>query len=173
MTPMDVTDLVDLELVKRLKYRYLRCLDQKLWDEIGDCFTADAVAEYSAGAYSHHGRDAIVEFLRTSMGSEDMLSSHRCHHPEIDFTGTDDEGRRTATGIWALEDTVLLLDWDLSLRGAAWYHDRYVKVGEDWRISHTGYRRTFEEVQSRQGVPGLRLTAHWWATGGRSELEAG
>ena len=81
MTPMDVADLVDLELVKRLKYRYLRCLDQKLWDEIGGCFTPEAVAEYSAGAYTHSGRDAIVEFLRTSMGSEQMLSSHRCHHP--------------------------------------------------------------------------------------------
>ncbi len=169
---MDVTDLVDLELIKRLKYKYLRCLDQKLWDEIASCFTPDAVAEYSAGAYTHEGRDAIVEFLRTSMGSEQMLSSHRCHHPEIDLTGTDDQGRRTATGTWALEDTVLLLDWDLSLRGAAWYTDTYVKEGDTWLIARAGYRRTFEEVHSREGIPGLRLTAHWWTTGGRSELEA-
>ena len=36
MTP---EDLVEIELIKRLKYKYARCLDQKLWDEIGECFT--------------------------------------------------------------------------------------------------------------------------------------
>jgi len=41
MTP---ADLVEIELIKRLKYKYARCLDQKLWDEIAECFTADAHA---------------------------------------------------------------------------------------------------------------------------------
>jgi hypothetical protein len=27
-------DLVELERIRRLKYRYLRCVDLKLWDEI-------------------------------------------------------------------------------------------------------------------------------------------
>ena len=31
MTP---EDLVEIEQIKRLKYRYLRCLDQKLWDQV-------------------------------------------------------------------------------------------------------------------------------------------
>jgi len=29
MTP---ADLVEIELIKRLKYKYMRCLDQKRWD---------------------------------------------------------------------------------------------------------------------------------------------
>ena len=81
MTP---EDLVEMELIKRLKYRYLRCLDQKLWDEIETCFLPDATARYGGGLYEFEGRDAIMEFLRTSMGATTMLSSHRCHHPEID-----------------------------------------------------------------------------------------
>jgi hypothetical protein len=44
-------DLVEIELIKRLKYRYLRCLDQKLWDEIETCFTPDATARYGGGLY--------------------------------------------------------------------------------------------------------------------------
>ena len=56
--------------------------------------------------------------------------------------------------------------------GAAFYVDEYRKVGDDWKISHTGYKRSYEEMQSRD-VPGLRLTASWWATGGVSELDAG
>ena len=84
MTP---EDLVEIEAIKRLKYRYIRCLDQKLWDDIGGCFTADAVAAYSGGAYTFEGRDAIVDFLRRSMGAETFHSSHRVHQPEIDLTG--------------------------------------------------------------------------------------
>ena len=41
MTP---EDLVEIELIKRLKYRYMRCLYQKLWDEMTTCFTPDVTA---------------------------------------------------------------------------------------------------------------------------------
>ena len=82
-------DLVEIELIKRLKYRYARCLDLKLWDEIAGCFTDDAVAAYSGGGYSFEGREAIVDFLRRSMGAETFHSSHKMHHPEIDLTGPD------------------------------------------------------------------------------------
>jgi hypothetical protein len=162
MTP---EDLVEIELIKRLKYRYLRGLDQKLWDELETCFTPDATARYGGGLYEFDGRDAIMEFLRTSMGATTMLSSHRCHHPEIDLTGP---GR--AVGTWALEDTVILTDLGLNVQGAAFYSDRYVKVDDQWLISHTGYRRTYEELMPRGSVAGLKLTADWWATEGRSTL---
>ena len=165
MTP---ADLVELEAIKQLKYRYLRCLDQKLWDEIVDCFTPDAVAEYSGGKYSYEGRDAIVAFLRRSMGADSFHSSHRCHHPEIDLTSPT-----TATGVWALEDVVIEERFALTIRGAAFYTDAYRKQDGAWRIERTGYLRTYEEVQPRKEVPGLRLTASWWRTGGRSELPAG
>ena len=44
-----------------------------------------------------------------------------------------------------------------SLRGAAFYRDEYVKVGSEWKIQHTGYERTFEEMASRKDS-GWRLT---------------
>jgi hypothetical protein len=165
LTPQD---LVEHEALKRLKYKYLRCLDQKLWDEMVECFTADAVAAYSGGKYSYEGRDAILAFLKKSMGAETFLSSHRCHHPEIELTGPD-----TATAVWALEDVVIEEKWGITIRGAAFYRDEYVKQDGAWRIRRTGYKRTYEEIQSRKDVPGLRLTASWWGTGGRSELPAG
>ncbi len=65
MTP---EDLVEIEQIKRLKYRYLRCLDQKLWDELTECFEPDATASYGGGAYVRDGREAILEFISTSMG---------------------------------------------------------------------------------------------------------
>lgn len=57
---MEPTDLLELEAIKRVKYAYMRCIDQKLWDDIGALFTDDAVASYSGGKYHFEGRDAIV-----------------------------------------------------------------------------------------------------------------
>lgn len=166
--PMTPEDLVEIEAIKRLKYAYARCLDQKLWDEIAACFTADAIAAYSGGGYTFEGRDAIVDFLRRSMGAETFHSSHKMHNPEIDLTGPD-----TATGIWALDDVVIDTQWDITIRGASFYEDDYVKQDGRWMIRRTSYKRVFEELQPRGNVEGLKLTASWWSTGGRSSLPAG
>ena len=58
MTP---EDLVEMEQIKQLKYRYLRCLDQKLWDEIETCFLPDTTARYGGGLYEFEGNvDCLV-----------------------------------------------------------------------------------------------------------------
>jgi hypothetical protein len=162
MTP---NDLVEIELIKRLKYRYLRCIDQKLWDELEQCFVEDATASYGGGAYTYEGRGPIMEFLRGSMASSAMLTSHKCHHPEIELVGPDQ-----AVGVWALEDTVIHGEFGVTIQGAAFYTDEYLKVDGEWRIRHTGYKRTFEEIFPRKSIEGLTLTAEWWGTDGRSSL---
>ncbi len=164
-TELTPADLVEMERIKRLKYAYLRCLDQKRWEEMRGLLTDDCVGSYSGGANHYEGADAIVAFMERTMGADTFHSSHRCHHPEIDLTGPG-----TATATWALEDTVIDTAWDISIRGAAFYEDTYRKVDGEWRIARTGYKRTFEEIQPRVSTEGLRLTASWWATGGVSEL---
>ena len=146
-------DLQELEAIKRLKYKYLRCLDQKLWKDLEGCFTEDATAAYGDGKYSFDGRAKIMEFLIGAMDSPTMLTSHRCHHPEIDIAGD------TATGIWALEDVVIETKANITIRGAAFYRDEYVKVGGEWKIKSTGYARTYEEMSSRADTPSLKLTS--------------
>lgn len=158
-------DLAEIEAIKRLKYKYMRCLDQKLWEDIEDCFVEDATAAYGGGAYSFQGREAIVAFLRRSMGAESFHSSHQVHHPEIEITGPSN-----ARGVWALQDVVIDTGWEITVRGAAFYEDEYVKTDGTWRIRATGYKRIYEEIQPRKDVAGLRLTASWWQTGGQSEL---
>jgi SnoaL-like domain len=164
---VDLQDLIEIEEIKRLKYRYIRCLDQKLWDEMGTCFVDDAVALYSGGKYRYEGRAAIIEFLSRSMGADTFHSSHRVHQPEIDLTSAT-----TATGTWAMDDVVVMTDWQLTVRGAAFYTDEYVKVDDAWKIAMTGYKRTYEEIQPRGPVEGLQLTASWWTTGGVSSIDA-
>jgi hypothetical protein len=59
----------------------------------------------------------------------------------------------------------------VTVRGAAFYSDEYVKVAGAWKIKSTGYKRSFEEIEPLDR-PGRKLTASWWATDGQSELPA-
>lgn len=170
MDDLTVEDLLDIERIRRLKYAYLRCLDQKDWDGIAGLFTDDATASYSGGRYTYSGRQDIVAFLVRNMGREAFHSSHRVHHPEIDVDGD------TATGTWALEDTVVDTEWGFLLFGAAFYVDRYRRETDEsgvttWRIEHTGYRRSFEAITPTAGIDGFQVTASWWGTDGRSSLQ--
>ncbi len=142
MTP---SELVEIEQIKRLKYKYMRCIDQKLWDEMRECFTADATTAYSGGKYAFEGIEAIMKFMVESMDRPSFLSSHRVHHPEIRLTSDS-----TATGTWALEDYVVDTQHEITIHGAAFYEDRYVKRDGEWKIQHTGYERTFEEMGPRK-----------------------
>ena len=162
--PQTPADLVEIAQIHELKYRYVRCIDTKAWDELGTLFTDDATASYGGGATTLAGKPAIMEFLTTSMASESMLTSNKVHQPEITLTGPD-----TASGVWALDDVVIMDDLGLVVRGASFYDDRYDKVDGDWLIAHTGYRRVFEEIEPRS--PDVKLTASWWATDGRSSLQ--
>jgi hypothetical protein len=80
------------------------------------------------------------------------------HQPEIELTSPT-----TATGVWALDDIVIETEAKLTIRGAAFYHDEYVKIGGQWKIKSTGYQRLFEERLSRSDTPSWHLTANRWA----------
>jgi hypothetical protein len=152
-----MVELRELEAIKRLKYKYMRCLDQKRWDELAECFTEDATSAYGGGKFSFEGRDAIMEFLRNAMGADSFLSTHTIHQPEIEFTS-----ETTATGVWALHDTVIETKANIVIRGAAFYEDQYVKVDGEWKIRSTGYERIYEETLSRGDIPSLKLTENRW-----------
>jgi hypothetical protein len=152
-----MVDLYEIEAIKRLKYTYLRCLDLKQWDELAACFTPDATAAYGDGQYAFNGRDQIMQFLRDALGGHNLISSHRVQQPEIDLTSPT-----TASGTLALDDIVIETTSNFVIRGAAFYHDQYVKVGGAWKIKATGYQRLFEERLSRSDTPSWHLTANRW-----------
>lgn len=154
---MSPADLVEMEEIKRLKYRYVRAVDLKLWDELADTLTPEAEAAYNGGKLCFHGRHQIVEFVRSSLADADMLTSHRVHHPEIELTSPT-----TATATWALDDVVISQSGKVTIRGSAYYRDELVKQGGRWKIHRTGYRRIYEEMESRDR-PDLTLTDTWWA----------
>jgi hypothetical protein len=155
-------DHAALEQIRQLKYRYLRCVDLKRWDEIGDTFTAGATASYGTPALGGKpidltGRDEIVAFLRESLG-RDIITVHAASQPEITVDGD------TAAGTWSFQDTVIATRYRVVITGAAFYEDRYARERDgQWRIAHTGYVRTYEAMMSLDDLPSFQLTANRWA----------
>ncbi len=148
-----VRALEDIEAIKRLKYKYLRCLDLKLWDELAECFTPDATTDYADGELHFEGVEAIMKFLRESLGPETgIIDVHHCHHPEIELTS-----ETTATGTWAMWNYLIGKPINWGFRMAAHYHDQYVKVDGQWKIRSTGYKRIFQEEWERTDSPSLKL----------------
>ena len=148
-------DLASIEAIKQVKYRYLRALDTKHWDAFAETLAEDITADYGASmgiAHQFNDRAAVVDFMRSSLPAN-VLSEHRVSHPEISLTGPD-----SASGIWYLQDRVIMPDYDLMLIGAAFYHDRYTRTADGWKISATGYERTYEATMSLSGIADFKVT---------------
>ena len=153
-------DLIALEEIRSLKYRYARLLDLKRWDEFAALFTADATADYGTKVTSEplalRGRDAIVSYMRDALGGN-IITVHLCAQPEIDIDGD------SAEGTWCFEDTVIVPEHRVMIKGSAYYQDRYRRVDDAWRIAHIGYERTYELMVSFDDMPSLQLLANRWA----------
>ena len=143
----------DHHAIERLKYRYLRALDLKIWDEFADTLTPDVTASYGP-KLRFEGRDAVVDFMRNSLPPA-IITVHHCHHPEIEIDGD------TATGTWYLDDKVIITEHRMLLTGAAFYDDAYRRDDDTWRIARTGYVRSYEATQPLPD--GWTLTANRWA----------
>jgi hypothetical protein len=138
----------DIDEIQQVKYRYLRALDTKHWDDFADTLTEDIIGDYDASiGESHHftDRDTLVEFMRTSMPAN-IITEHRVTHPEITVNGDE------ASGTWYLQDRVIVPDFNFMLIGAAFYHDQYRKTGDGWKISKTGYDRTYDATMSTENL---------------------
>ena len=161
MSPRDfAASLADIEAIKQVKYRYLRALDTKHWDDFADTLTEDVAGDYgsSVGKELHFtNRTDLVDYMRSACGPT-VATEHRVTHPEITVTGD------TASGIWYLQDRVIVPEYNFMLIGAAFYHDQYRRTADGWRISATGYDRTYEATMSVAGMdfkvkPGRALAA--------------
>lgn len=139
----------DIGQIKQLKYRYLRTLDLKQWEEYAECFVPEVTCDYAGLVFEN--RDALVSYMRENLG-DGLISMHHAHHPEIVVDGDQ------ATGRWYLEDKVIAPDFDFVLEGAAFYTDRYVRTPDGWRIAHTGYRRTYEMTMSTADLASYKVT---------------
>ena len=143
-----MADADAIEAIKRVKYRYLRALDTKHWDDFADTLTEDIVGDYGSSLGKEHhftNRTELVEYMRTSMPAG-VITEHRVTHPEITVDG------EVAEATWYLQDRVIVPEYNFMLFGAGFYHDRYRKTEDGWKICATGYDRTYDVSQSVEGL---------------------
>lgn len=138
-----ISRLEDIEEIRNLQGKYQRCLDNRDFDELANCFTVDAASSYGNNTMSYQGRDNIIKFLASVMDIK-MVSTHLIHAGEINWIDTNN-----AEATWYLEDYLLHKAYLLKIHGAANYHVTYRKIDGKWFISSIGYERTYEYVEHR------------------------
>jgi uncharacterized protein (TIGR02246 family) len=132
-----------IESIKQLKARYFRTLDSKDWPAMRQVFADDVVVDtIASGGSVMVGADEFVEFLQQTLG--EAITVHHGHMPEIQLTS-----ETTATGIWALQDTIIWPDGS-RLLGFGHYYESYELTENGWRIKALTLTRLHMEVSSPQ-----------------------
>lgn len=139
----------DIAAIKTLKYQYLRALDTKDWESFAATLTDDVTGNYGE-SLQFGNRDELVGYMRANVGPA-VITEHRVDHPEIEIGGDEASGR------WYLQDRVIVPDFEFMLIGAAFYDDRYRRTPDGWRISATGYDRTYEATMKLADVPSFTV----------------
>lgn len=138
-----------IEDIRRLKARYFRCMDTKLWDDLRSVFTADMQVITPDGRVWLEGGDAYAASLRNSL--EHAVSCHQGLTAEIEVLDAD-----TATGIWAMQDVI---EWPQSHPREGWkailgrghYHETYRREGGQWRIATLTLTRLRLDIEWPEG----------------------
>ena len=120
-------EVMDVQLISRLKARYVRLIDEKRWTELELLFTDDFAFE---GTWSSRGGAAFAERLGRHLA--DVRTTHELHTPEIEVRSAD-----AAAAIWPFTD---ILDQrregvGLYRSGLGHYHETYRRVHGEWRIA--------------------------------------
>ncbi len=122
-----------------LKARYCRLLDTKDWAGWRTLFVDDFILDTSpAGGARVVGADAAVAYVRASI-TQETITTHHVHTPEIEVQGDE------ATAIWAMQDRNI---WPngRSLLGFGHYHERYCRIGGEWKIAESRLTRINTEM---------------------------
>lgn len=115
--------------IRRLKARYLNACDAKDVDAIRACFTADAQIDFPPlGSFDV---DGLIGIFTDLAATTPIVDVHQGHNGEIEVNGDEASAR------WNLGYAT----YDPRNGGfrllANFYHDRYRKTADGWRISYS------------------------------------
>ena len=151
MTDLDslearVTALEDVESIKMVKAKYWRCIDRKLWDELGECFSEDAITDYGPGKQLK-GNNLVVEFFRNKSNARipTAIQIHHGHNPEIRLISSHE-----ASGIWQIFNYRIDTESNMGTRIGGFYTDTYLKEKGEWKISSSVMNYLFWEDFDRE-----------------------
>ena len=118
--------------IQKLQGKYYRCLDSKLWDELGEVFAPEFNTAFSDGRLVftyYEGEGGLRQYYEKEMGNDTMISQHNGHTPEI--TINEDGTQITLTlpestkDLGALAVTIPTLSGDFAFSKG----DGYIQIG--------------------------------------------
>ncbi len=129
----------DIEAIKQLKARYFRTMDTKDWVGMRGVFADGVVIDTTgSGGEVVEGADTFMAYLQPLL--QEAVTVHHGHMPEIELTSPS-----TATGIWALQDTIIWPD-GTRLQGYGHYHETYAEVAGEWKITSSTLTRLHLDI---------------------------
>ena len=140
--------LKDIEAIKSLKARYWYCVDNKLWDEVAECFAEES----DLFGLSLTQKKSIAKFYKRVVEPYFTVTVHQGHNPEIELV-SDTE----AKGRWQLDQFGIEKGSKQGVRIGITYQDRYVKEGNAWKIKSIRttyiYREVVKIEEFAEGMP--------------------
>jgi hypothetical protein len=151
---MTLDQLAAIEAIKQVKARYWRGVDLCDGDLVRSVLAEDCELDYhGCCADPKSGIDYLPAMNVTLKGRDSwqsdgmakfgIVSVHQGHQCDIEVTGPD-----TATGIWAFTDRLWFPPGGAFalMTGYGFYHETYVRDGENWLIKTTRITRIRVEV---------------------------
>jgi SnoaL-like protein len=144
---MEIYDAREIESIRRLKAQYVRFGDTQQWDKFLDLLTDDFEGTYETmprmskdqpQGGSVRGKDVVGAAFKALLTGATTV--HQVYSSEITLTGP-----RTATGIWAMHETVILPQ--CVFKGWGHYHEEYVKIDGAWKVRKSKVTRLRTEEQ--------------------------
>lgn len=149
--------LNDIEAIKQLKYRYVRAMTYSDWNALEQTLTENVQTSYSDGKYTFNSREEVLNLLRSSHDHSlnNVIAYWHVTMPIIEITGPD-----SATGSWGMYHRYIDRgERNIQEEQFAFYEDEYVRTGDGWKISRTGYQRIMEQDFNRGDIPSLKFNA--------------
>src|SRR5262249_5873730 len=137
--------LSDIEAIKQLRAKHVRCIDTKEWDLWVKEVLAEDVETLTDGGHIV-GRDNVVASISKTLAQ--AVTMHRIHIGEVWLTGPN-----TASAKWPMDDYVEMTvkGAPFVLRGSGYYHEDYVRTENGWRIRRSQLVRL--KVETQRGEP--------------------
>lgn len=130
-----VTEIEDLEKIKKLHQKYICLMDNLKYKEVLDLYTEDAIAEVRHSG-EKHGKKAIWEIynkILTQERSNSKSEGHLAIQPDINISGD------TASGTWLIYMLFSkpTIQWIQGINEC-----EYRKENGEWKISKLKFSRT-------------------------------